>query len=203
MIFKMKNVIVIITFIVSTSAFSQEPPPLIKFNFKTLATDTIQLFEQYEFRTFVYKEEVSSVKNKHLDLKRYAIEKNGETVIQNVFKYERGNFNITNDLLSFFINGTRPNKNDIILLSIRDIKSGKYSNIYIRSCYLLDFGEEVTLKNLLFKKGNYFYDMCKSKEQFEISCQGNYDTKISLENMKKHKTSLRSLNRFIKDKNCN
>jgi hypothetical protein len=199
----MRHLIIVLILIINNSVFSQEPPPSIKFSFKKLAVDTTQLFKKYEFRTFVYRESILPVKNQHLDLKSYAVEKDGKSIVEKVFEYERGNFNITDNLISFSVNGHRPNINDVILLSIRNIESQKYLNIYLRTCYLMDFGEEILLKELSFKSGTYFYDMCKSKKRFEIPCQKKYETKISLEETVKHKVSINKLNRLIKNKNCN
>jgi len=196
----MKHLIIISFLLVSTKGFLQEPPAIFKFNFKQISKDSTDLFEKYEIRTFAYKEKIESVKNGHLDLINYVVEENGISNIQSKYEYKLHYYWIENNDISVYIDGLLPGTEEITLLSLRKIHTNQYFNIYVRFCRHLEIGEKVFLDKLKFKEGNYFYDMCESKEKYEIECQDDYNLSIDLSNLKWHRISINKLNK-IKIKN--
>jgi len=199
-----KQLILLMIFLITCSFYGQEPPVIISYDYTQLATNIEGLLNEYELRTYGYNQKIPSVENGHIDLRQFSVEKNGVQVIEDQYKYEIGQYKVDGNYFETYVDGPLPypSNNDVILLSLKQKSSSKYFNIYVRVCSQLEPGEKIILQNSDFKEGNCFYDMCESKNRFEISCQDNSAIKIDLEDIRKHKVSLKKLNRIIKDKNC-
>ncbi|MCT8341261.1 hypothetical protein MG296_14435 [Flavobacteriaceae bacterium TK19130] len=178
----MNNLILILLLIISNGVFSQEPPAYFKFNYKGISKDSIDLSDNFEIRTYVYRENINP--NSHKSLKPLT------------FKFSK------EDKILVPISDYRPGRKDITLISIKRKNTNDFLNIYIRFCNLLDFGEIVSLDNLEFTNGNFFYDMCKSRPKFEIECQESYNSKVDLTKIKAHRISIKRLNRIMNMKIC-
>jgi len=212
----MKSFFLYIIILISVRANSQEPPANIIFNYTDIASDTTHLFKNYEIRTYCYRESIENVKNRHLDLKQYAQEKNGEIEIEKRYEYSLDYYGVDGDLISVWIDGYIPNNGDVVLLSLRKIQSNEYLNIYIRILNGMDYGESLLIEKIDFQEGNYFFDACKSKKRYEA----NYSSdpyaintnqnrsfwivryKFILGQMKTHSISTKKINRLRNKYKC-
>ncbi|MBL7725723.1 MAG: hypothetical protein JNK27_16380 [Chitinophagaceae bacterium] len=84
--------------------------------------------------------------------------------------------------------------------SVYGIRITKKSNseemrIFFRACKHIRFGEEISIGNLKFSKGIFFYDMLASGEKYKVAC-GN---EINLTDTAKHRIRFKKL-RFITSK---
>ena len=173
----MKKYTLIVILSICCTIYSQEPPAKFKFGYKNLATDTTQLYRNFEIRTSVYRDNLEPISNGHLDYISQKTKLNGEVVT--TYNYKKDFWpnhwwdNLDGDYLAVYIDNGWPNKNDIALFSLRKRSTNEYFNIYIRLCSSMDPGDTILLENLRFEEGNFFYDMCDSKLKFQKDCLTN------------------------------
>lgn len=60
----------------------------------------------------------------------------------------------------------------ILHLRIMKRRQSKTMDIYIRFCYAVSDFQRISIENLSFKKGIFFYDMCSLDNNFLIKCPG-------------------------------
>lgn len=101
-------------------------------------------------------------------------------------------------------------KGEVVSLSIREKKSKKVMNLFFRLNRRWYLDDEIKLKNIEFKKGNYFFDLCKTIEKYtyserikSLTNDYSYHSKyITDKDIKDHKISIKKLNKLLKKYNC-
>ncbi len=183
---KFKAILLFLGLFYSAVGNAQEPPPVIKVNIDG-KTGSMEIFlAKYKISTFALRD---SIYSETLDLSK----RENEDLIRN----------IEDDIIYLYIYTETillPKKGDIIRFSLRERKSNSEMNVFIRLTHNMDFGEEFELTNLTFIPGDFFLDKCDSKKRYQINKAPL--NQVDLTAVKKHKISVKKLNRIIKKHHC-
>jgi hypothetical protein len=176
--------------ICSLAGYTQQPPACFTFNYHKLATNKDSLLQRFEFSTFNFRDSMQAEQG-------------------NKFNWEKERLisNITGNSVDIYIYSESlaiPYKGSLVRLSLTNKYSKKSMNIFIRLAYDIGYGERISLLNLRFYPGDYFWDMCKPLPAHNNSrTPGASDKKsIDLMKIKYNKTTLKKLNTIIKDRSC-
>lgn len=86
------------------------------------------------------------------------------------------------------------NKSEIIKLKIKEFKSQKKMNLWIRIARAINENDEIILENWVFREGDYLYNLNDKKIKYDS------DTVIDLSHLNKHKISKDKLNEISEEK---
>jgi hypothetical protein len=111
------------------------------------------------------------------------------------------------------VNKAFPQKGSVIGLYLQNKTTNEIMRIFIRICKDLYYNVRISLKDLKFIKGSYFYDMCSSEKRYEINytylCphrtqKNNYGINpfLELEDYATHLVTLKKLKKIIKKNKC-
>lgn len=185
-----KIILLILTFVGLQFCYSQpSPPPYFQIRYNKLCENKDSLVEKFDFVATRFNSTTRFIKVSNDDLK-------GNTQVRNV----------DNNYLSVYIYSqslSLPELGDIIRFSIKEKQTDKIMSIYVISNRL---SEITTINNLMFKEGDYLFDdACKTDKKYLIDLAQDDHKNYTLEmyNLKKHKISLKKLNRILKKCNRN
>lgn len=178
-----KLILLLLTVIGLQLCYSQpSPPPYLQIKHNKLCKKD-SLIEKFDFIATRFNLTTRFKKENKDDLK-------GNIQIRD-FDDEYLSVYIYSQTLSF------PEFGDIIRLSIKEKRTNKIMSIYLLSNRL---SEITTIKNLMFKEGDYLFDdECKinKKYQIELAKDNHKNYTLEIYDLAKHKISLKKLNRIL------
>jgi|SRR5690554_1357457 len=184
----MKTLLFLLSVLSWTICFSQhKKPPVIEL-LKSNSSDNTIFSEDYEILTYNFRDSIKSF-NKITTFEK-------DNLKLPLLEENKVQYLIYHDEMDLLI----PKKGSIISIRIEDKKNeNQYMTILIRLSYNMNFGDILSLNNLEFIEGNYFYDMCLQNSQFSIS-ESNL---IDLSNVRNHKINNKKLRKLMKRNKCN